>query len=314
MTQRVHTLLAGGLSLVVALFLVGCAGIPGGGGGGTTTAQATATATATATAQPTATPQPACVQLVPGAAHFTGVSGVTGLTLPSGAYISSGAYSGGGAGEYNVTTYTACFHGVESAIDGFSGSTVANLHASGWALNNLFPDPSSFAYLDYCSGSHNCLDQGGSGVPFTFIGFDHYASHAGGYMTFRLQVASIGAPSCLNNAQYYSGTPKYTLFYDGNSASPSGDAWDHFQMPPGTRVSTFNGGGTAGSTYVYYCSAGTKATVVSFLDQAMHNAGWTISGLTASGFSASYGSSPTYRIDVNVQNPNNYYLRVFIPM
>ena len=85
-------------------------------------------------------------------------------------------------------------------------------------------------------------------------------------------------------------------------------------MPPGTRVSTYQGGGTAGSTYVYYCSAGSQATVVNFLVQAMSNVGWTISSAVLAGFTARYGSGPTYQIDVAVQNPNNYSLRVFVPM
>jgi hypothetical protein len=65
---------------------------------------------------------------------------------------------------------------------------------------------------------------------------------------------------------------------------------------------------------MYFCSAGTQGTVVSFLKQSMQNDGYAISSLTASGFSATVGSSPSCRVDVAVQNPNNYVLRVFIPM
>jgi hypothetical protein len=265
-------------------------------------------------ASATSTPTPPCLQLDPGSTPFANLSAVPGLMLPAGTYLSSGAQSGGGAGQYQVTSYTGCYQGAESAVNGPTNSTLAQLHTAGWALNNLFPDPTNFAYLDYCSGSHNCLDVGGSPNPFTFIGFEQYASHPNNYTTFTMQVATIAAPSCLNDPQYYSGTPKYTLFNDGNSASPSGDPYSHFQMPPATRVSTFQGGGTAGSTYVYFCSAGTQATVVSFLKQAMSNVGWTISNLSASGFTASHGSGPTYTIGVTVTNPNNYYLRIFRPM
>lgn len=312
MTQRAHALIAGGLSLALALCLVGCAATTTAGTSATATPQPAATSTATP--QATATPQPPCVQLVPGAAPFSGVSGAAGLMLPAGAYISSGAYGGGGAGQYHVTSYTACFHGAQSAINGPSGSTLSNLGAAGWTLGNLFPDSSNFSYLDFCSAPRNCVNKGGSGSPFTFISLDQYATHTGGYTTFTIRVASIGAPSCLNDSQYYSGTPKYTLYYDGNGPGPSGNPWDHFQMPPATRVSVFQGGGTAGSTYVYYCSAGTQASVVAALKSSFTNTGWSISNATASGFSAKYGSNPTYAIDVNVPNPNNYSLRVFIPM
>ncbi|HEU5439606.1 MAG TPA: hypothetical protein VFU88_09975, partial [Ktedonobacterales bacterium] len=169
------------------------------------------------------------------------------------------------------------------------------------------------AYLDFCSTQHVCVNSTGSGNPFTFAGFDQYASHSGSYTTFHLQVATIAAPSCLNDPQYYSGTPKYTLYEDGSSSSSSNPTY-HFQMPPGTRVSTFQGGGTAGSTYVYFCSKGTQASVVAFLKQAMQNVGYTLSNVTSSGFSAALGSNPTYHVDVSVANPNNYYLRIFVPM
>ncbi len=313
---RIPTVPAGSVVAAAALIAVSLAGCQASAGGAQTGAATPPSPTASPTSIPTATatPQPPCVQLVPGATPFTSLSGVSGFNLPVGAYLSAGAHTGGGSGQYKVTTYTVCFPGTEAAINGPSSSTVGQLQAAGWTFNNLFPDPSNNAYLDYCSNSHNCLNTNGTGNPFTFLGFNQYVSHAGGYTTFQLQVATIAAPACLNDPQYYSGTPKYTLYYDGSSAGSSGPSRNHFQMPPGTRVSTFQGGGTAGSTYVYFCSAGTQASVVNFLKQAMSNDGWTISSVSASGFSASTGSGPTYTISVDVQNPNNYYLRVFIPM
>ena len=312
MVSRTINILASGFILILTLCLVACGAAP------SPTATATVTPhpspSPTATAPATATPTPGCAQLVAGSSPFVSIPSVPGLSLPASAYVSAGASSGGSTGTYNVHTYTACFQGAESAIDGPSASTVAQLKQSGWALSNLFPDPGNFAYLDYCSNSHNCLNTSGSGNPFTFIGFDGYGGHAGGLTTFRLQVATIAAPTCLNDPTYYSGSPKYTLYYDGNSPSPSGDPRNHFLMPPGTRVSTFQGGGTAGSTYVYYCSAGSQSSVVGFLQHAMSNDGWAISAASASGFTATIGSGPTYTISVVVQNPNNYYLRVFIPM
>jgi hypothetical protein len=258
--------------------------------------------------------------LVQGATPFTGVNGVPGMQLPTGAYIGGTTAGGGGAGQYNVQSYTVCFQGVESAIDGgvlkkgaTPSSTLGYLVQTYWTANNLFPDPTSFAYLDYCSSGHTCLNTAGILHPFTFLGVDQFAAHNGGYTTFRLQVATIAAPVCLNDPQYYAGSPKYTIYEDGNSASSSNPTY-HFLMPPGTRVSTYQGGGTPGSTYIYFCSAGTQATIVGFLKQAMQNDGYSISSASASGFSAALGSGPTYRVDVNVQNPNNYYLRIFVPM
>lgn len=305
--------LAGSLGiLAIVALLAGCGS--SGTTGATNTPTVTPLPTATSTATATGTPQPECVVLDPGSAPYTSISSLPGMQLPAGAYVGPAIPTGGGLGQYAVATYSVCFHGSESQIDGPSHSTISQLATMGWKLNNLFPDPSSFAYLDYCSNSHNCLNDSGSPNTFTFAGFDQYASHLGGYTTFRLQVATTGTPTCLNDPQYYTGTPKYTIYYDGNSASNSGAPQNHFQMPPGTRVSIFNGGGTAGSTYVYFCSGGSQSSVVGFLKQAMNNVGWTISNASASGFTAKFGSSPTYQIDLAVQNTNNYSLRVYVPM
>ena len=290
-------------------------------GCGTATASATSTPTPTVTPlpSPTATPTSPCVQLVPGATLASGVQGVPGIMLPAGTYIGTATPGGGGTGQYTVESYTLCFQGAESAIDGGTltpqatpTSTLGYLVHAGWKANNLFPDPNNFAYLDFCSSGHTCVNSSGSADPFTFLGVDQFSGHSAGYTTFRLQVATIGAPTCLNDPNYYSGTPTYTLYQDGNNASSSKPTY-HFLMPPGTRVSTYKGGGTAGSVYVYYCSVGTRASVVGFLQQAMQNDGYTISNASASGFSAATGSNPTYQIDVSVGNPNNYYLRVFVP-
>jgi hypothetical protein len=215
-----------------AVALVFCAVVASGCGTitvGTKTIIPTATAAATSapsTPAPTATPQPPCLSFVPGSVPFSSLAGVGGIQMPAGTYISGSVTSGGGVGQYAIATYTACFQGDASAIDGGvltpsspPSSTIGYLIHSGWTLNNLFPDPTNFAYLDYCSNAHNCLNNAGTPNPFTFVGFDQYASHSGGFTTVRIQVATIAAPLCLNDPHYYAGTPKYTLYEDGNSAS-----------------------------------------------------------------------------------------------
>lgn len=307
-----------GLVCLIVVAISGCSSAASAKHGGSSTPTATKGPLATPTASPV--PQSPCVGLIAGGAPFQALSGIPSIQLPAGTYIGPAAAAGGGPGQYTVQTYAACFPGAESAIDGGAliqpanpVSTLGYLVHSGWAPNNLFPDPTNFAYLDSCSSGHTCLNDSNAPAPFTFIGVKQFATPQPGYTTFQLQVATLAAPTCLNDPTYYSGTPKYTLYEDGNMASSSNPTY-HFLMPPGTRVSTYQGGGTAGSTFAYFCSAGTQATVVAFLSQAMQNDGYAVTGLTASGFNAALGSGPTYNVSVLVQNPNNYYLRIFVPM
>ena len=181
------------ITLAAPFLLASCAS-PSGGTSGTGQAP---------TDTATATPIPQCVQLSPGATPFTGIAGVSGLTLPAGAYITAPIDSGGGDGEYRIATYTVCFQGAATAISGASaGATFTQLQAAGWTFDNLFPDPTNFSYIDYCSNSHNCFNTSGTSNPFAFIGFQHYATPATGYTTFTLQVATIAAPSCVNDPTY----------------------------------------------------------------------------------------------------------------
>ena len=298
------------------LLLVGCSSTSSttpGAGQATPNGAATATATGTSGGSTTGGggTQQACLAAAPGSMPFQGVDG---LQLPSGSYITVPTTAGGGDGQYTVQTFTICVPGGEAAIDGGSSSSaVSQLQQNQWVLNNLFPDPTSLSYLDYCSAPHICLNTPGTPNTFTFMGFDQFASQAGGVETARLQIGSMTTPICLNDVGYYSGTPKYTLYEDGNSTAQGSVPAYHFQMPPETRVSTFNGGGTAGSTYEYFCSGGTTATVTNFLTQSMQNIGWTVTP-NSTGFSATDSTGGvTYMIDLNITYPNNYSLRVFVP-
>lgn len=296
--------------LTLTLLLVGCSSTSSTTPGSTTPiASTTATGGASSTTTATGSLQQACLAADPGAMPFQGVDG---LQLPSGSYITVPTTAGGGAGQYTVQTYTICVPGGEAAIIGGSSSAVGQLEQNDWKENNLFPDPTSLSYLDYCSAPHFCLNTPGTPNTFTFMGFDQFASHAGGVETAELQIGSMDTPICLNDVGYYSGAAKYTLYFDGNSTAQGSIPAYHFQMPPETRVSTFTGGGTAGSTYNYFCSGGTQNTVIAFLTNAMQNIGWSVTP-NSTGFSATEGSNPTYMIDLNIVNPNNYSLRVFIP-
>lgn len=277
----------------------------------------TPTPSVTATIAPTATPPPPCAQLPGGATLFTALEAVPDLELPTGTYISAPTTSGGAVGRYTVQSYMVCFPGKEADIDGdFFGpgtrpqsppSALVRLLRLGWMGNHLFPDSYDFASLDNCTGSRLCLNDAGTPDPFTFLSVDQFFARSGGITTFMLQVATIPAPKCLNDPRYYSGTPKYTIFEQGNTATSGNPAY-YFVMPPATRVSTFKGGGTT-----YFCSAGTTASVVNNLQFSLQTDGYALNLVsdTDTNFVATKGSHPTYHVAVNVPSPGNYSLRLF---
>jgi len=276
----------------------------------------TPTPSVTPTVTPTATPLPPCAQLPGGATLFTALEAAPDLELPTGTYISAPTTSGGGVGRYTVQSYMVCIPGKEEDIDGdFYGpgtrpqsplSTLARLLHFGWMGNHLFPDSYDFATLDGCTGTRKCLNSTGTSEPFTFLSVDQFFARSGGITTFMLQVATIPAPRCLNDPQYYSGTPRYTLFEEGNSPTSGNPAY-YFPMPPATRVSTFTGGGAT----KYFCSAGPTASVVSNLQFALQTHGFYLTNISENEFNATKGSTPTYHVEVKVPNPGNYSLRLY---
>lgn len=275
--------------------------------------------TQTATIAPTATPVPACAQLPGGATPFYGLAAVPDLTLPVGSYIGAPVTTGGREGQYTVQSYTVCFPGDESAIDGDLYQPPANptsalgkLERHGWTHNNLFPDDYTIAALENCTVTLKCLNNAGTPNPFTFLSVDKFTAQPGGATTFQLQVATIDQPACLNNPTYYSGTPQYSLYEEGNDFNTMTPTY-YFQMPPATRMSN-HVDSASGSTVKYFCSAGSQATVVNFMVGALGTESWTLSDITASGFVATKGTSPAfYEIDVNVPSANNYSLRFYPP-
>ncbi len=175
------------------------------------------------TVAPTATPLSACGLLTGAGTPFQSLSLVPGLVLPSGTYISAASDTGGGTGRYSVHSYTVCYPGAEAAVDGdvlsphgTPTSSLSLLEQSGWTAGELFPSDGDFSLLDHCTGFRYCLNDAGTPAPFTFLAVDQFFTRAGGLTTFRLQVATIPAPRCLNNPAYYSGTPRYTL-YEGET-------------------------------------------------------------------------------------------------
>ncbi len=119
----------------------------------------------------------------------------------------------------------------------------------------------------------------------------------------------VPAPSC--DAATFGDTSNdaWIIYQDNND---HGSGYEHFLLPPATLYPVHYGGGTAGSTYFPFCSAGTPATIIAFLQTSMTAAGWTLSGVTASGFSGQYPITGGHRgVSVQVTSSQLWYIRVF---
>ncbi len=309
---RTHSLPAilGAGVVALALALSACSGST------VTVLAPTATGTATAIttpAAPTATPLPSCATLVPGVVLITGSLPGFAIHYPSGAYITPPTGSGGGTGQYVVNTYTLCYAGTVDELNGpFSGhsSTFAYLFGTGWGTTpGMFPDDG--ATLATCGGSRTCFTDAGDPNPFHFISFDQITTHAPNFVTFQMKTATIAAVTCPATSTYGAVEPQYLLFA-GNAIKPGTISHD-YQFPPGTRAYNYLGGGYAGGVYVPYCANGSAASIAAFLKQSMQNGGYTITNVTATGFTASYtASGQVYSTDVTA-NTNGFVLNEHIP-
>ena len=264
----------------------------------------------TPTAPPTATPPPSCAMLLPGSVAATPIAGFTDVQFPSGAMDAGPHQSYGGTGQFAILEYDVCYTGTQDDLTGpFSGhhSVTAYLLGAGWGTSQTFPSmgdaqqPCAQYCFDFADNQR-------------YLTLDQITDHGNSLITYRMRLAAPPpTPNC--NPTYYPNATSYSIYFDPNASSLY-----HFQLPPLSKISNFNGGGHAGGTDTPICSAGDYPSIIAFMNASVTAAGWTVANLSATGFSAQLvQSGRTYSIDVSTNNglistPNEWVLTVHVPM
>jgi hypothetical protein len=252
-----QTLFAFSLALIVAGCSSTASTTPGGSG-----TIATPTAGTTPTSAPTT-----CAQL-PG---FASAAAFSLTAAPANTVATSGATSGGGRGEWAVTTYSLCSPQSTTALKVSSGG-----HGSGtmpllsylpfinWGPNAYFP-ADGIAPTRCASGGHCFLKYDNT----QFLNITHIVGHGHGLITWQLQVAAPpAAPACDSS---FSGS-----YLDPTGGTVVAGQEPAIPLPPLTHAG--QGQGAAGNHYLPLCSAGSGASVMASLAEAMPAFGWQSNG------------------------------------
>jgi hypothetical protein len=267
--------------------------------------------TPTATIPPTATPLPSCATLLPGSVAATPITGFTEVQFPTGAVDAGPHPSYGGTGQFTIQEYDACYTGTQDDLTGpFSGhhSVTAYLLGSGWGTSQTFP----YTGDTQQPCAQNCFDFADNQ---RYLALDQITDHGNSLITYRMRLAAPpAAPSC--NPTYYPSATPYSIYFNADASSLY-----HFQLPPLSKLSNFNGGGHAGGYDTPICSAGDYPSILAFMNASVTAAGWTVmSPTSATGFSAQLAQNGhTYSIDVStnsgyISTANEWILTVHVPM
>ncbi len=268
----------------------------------------------TATATPTLTPTPVpttCPQLA-GFASATPLT-LAHMRLPDNTVARPPTTTGGGTGQFTVADYYACApNSTTDLIINTGKGPEAFTHLLlffGWAPNSTFPADAEF---QSACGSAACFVSkyfGNADDPITqmYLELKSVTDNGHGLITFHLLLATPPAkPAC--NVPIYDTNPHpyITAWGSGSSA---------VQLPPLTREGTSNG--HAGSSDNYFCSAGTAATISTFMNKAFPMAGWSPGSGSYPVNICTYnikGSGVTYCVTLNITDPTDWVITTHAPM
>ncbi|HEY7833606.1 MAG TPA: hypothetical protein VIG30_08565 [Ktedonobacterales bacterium] len=240
----------------------------------------------------TRTPAPSCATLLPGASAAAAPAGFTGLQFPTGAVMTAPHSSYGATGQFAIQQTDVCYAGTPDQVNGpFSGhsSVFAYLFGSGWGTSTTYPLDGQTQKP--CTTGANCFHSGDE----HYLSFENLTSPLTGFVTYHLRLgAPPPAPTC-----------DPTFF--GPSVSYS-DTFGAYALPPLTKVSPAAGGeGFPGGTGTGFCSAGTSATILAFMQASAIAAGDTPRQITATSFCVSVSSGGFYGQTVFVISSGNQW-------
>ncbi|HEV7127909.1 MAG TPA: hypothetical protein VGN32_10760 [Ktedonobacterales bacterium] len=280
-----HSSLRGAVAISVLLLVIGC-------GATTTLVQQ---ATPKPTIAPTATPQPTTCAQVQGLGGAQALNQAN-MAFPAGTVAAAPSTAFGGAGQYTVSTYSACTPNNTADLTVATGkgpeSFTKLVLFYGWAPWTMFPTGGD-AQLT-CAGTcfaFNADDvtKGIFSGPPKFLAVENVTAIANGLVTWKLVLATPpAAPNCTSSN--FNNT-EYQLYYDPTAG---------IQFPPLTKQVGDSAPALVGSDQ---CSAGSAATVKAFMDNQFSTHGY--SSVTCSG---DCWKNATTTVTIQLSDPTDWLI------
>lgn len=284
---------------LTALVLVGC-GSPSSSTASSstsstssTTSSSTTTATATATAAPTVT---ACNQL-PNFVSASPVGDFFGIQFPANTVADGVIPPTAAAGQFQIVGANFCTNNstTQLTVTGGHGSVafLAALLFEGWAHATTFPFD---GYLQQaCSTGTTCFSNTGNNDQ---LAVQNITDNGHGVISYRLVYASAPPTPTCNSNFTSSPTPGFFPFLTGFTPP--------VPLPPLSRLSPDSAAGIVGTDI---CSAGTVASVTTFMTHYLAVAGYTkVASDGRCVYSTECWTSASSALSWNVTDPTNWLI------
>lgn len=209
-----------------------------------------------------------CAQILPSAAAASAPGGFGGLSFPAGAVMTPPLASFGATGQFTLRDTDVCYQGTVAQVNGGASTSVfAQLLGAAWGHNPTYPYGGDVQAT--CVSGGTCFKASPTANPEHYLSFEGLGAWGSGtgYVVYHLRLATPpAAPSC---------DPHWF-----NSSVP----YIYGEVPPLTKSSsaaTFGGAGGGHHPGPLMCSAGTQASILTFLQA---HSGGTPRHVTANSF------------------------------
>ena len=223
------------------------------------------TATTNVVATPTLQPSvSSCADALPGAGPASAGPSFSDLPLPPNSVSTAPTQSGGGgAGQFTLYQVQMCTaDSSAAAVNAF----FSGLPSHGWLHSNTFPADGSFQSA--CSSSL-CWAK-----DVRYVSLKQPINDFGGVERYQLTIATAPpAPNCSGSGNTFSSGYYYTIPDPHYTAT---NVFANIPLPPLTRIVPDDASG--GQRGYELCSAGTTASISSFMTKNLTNEGWTSTG------------------------------------